>query len=277
MNPGLENNHTSIYYYDSDYPSPFDTLFPENFDAITEYQGLAFDIERYRELAKITGGPVLELCCGTGRVAIPLARDGFGITGVDISPAMLQKFKIALENEEAAVRSRVTLVEQDITRLSLTEKRFKTCIIAFNSLLCIPDFEQQCAVLHSAASHLAADGRLLIDIVNPLQLDLEGDPVPKPFFTRRDRSTGNTYTRFFITGPFETDHKQKLSGWYDEITPEGFVKRRQYSLYWRPIFRFEIELMLREAGLRLLQIEGGHRKEPYTAQSPRMFLTAGKG
>ena len=276
MNPGLGNDHPSIHYYESDYPSPYDTMFPENFDPITEYQGLAFDIERYRELVKESNGPVLELCCGTGRVAIPLARDGFEVTGVDISQAMLQKFKNNLEREKPEVANRVTLIEQDVTQLLLGEKRFQTCIIAFNSLLCIPDFNLQMKLLKATAAHLMPGAKFLIDIVNPLQLDLEGDPVPKPFFTRKDRNTGNTYTRFFITGPFETDHKQKLSGWYDEITPEGFVKRRHYSLYWRPIFRFEIELMLREAGLRLLKVEGGHRKEIYTAQSPRMFLIAGK-
>jgi SAM-dependent methyltransferase len=276
MNPGLGNNHPSIDYYDSDYPSPYDTIFPENFDRITEYQGIAFDIERYREIVKESGGPVLELCCGTGRVAIPLAREGYDVTGVDISPAMLQKFKNALEKEEPAVNNRITLLEQDITQLSLGEKRFQIGILAFNSLLCIPDFHQQRAVLHAVASHLIAGAKLLIDIVNPLQLKLDGDPVPKPFFTRKDRNTGNIYTRFFTMGPFETDHKQQLAGWYDEITPEGFVKRRHYSLFWRPIFRFEIELMLQEAGFRLLQIEGGHRKEPYTAKSSRMFLIAEK-
>ena len=102
------------------------------------------------------------------------------------------------------------------------------------------------------------------------------DATPKPFFTRKNRISGNTYTRFAMMGPFDSNHKQQLYGWYDEILPDGSVKRLQYSLYWRPIFRFEIELMLREAGMRLLQIEGGHRKEPYTLQSPRMFLIAEK-
>lgn len=276
MNPGISSNDPSIYYYDSDYPSPYDTLFPENFDQTTEYQGLAFDLNRYRELLAELGGPVLELCCGTGRVAIPLAREGFEVTCVDISQAMLMRFRRALDEEQKAVAERITLVEQDVTKLDLPGNRFKTAILAFNSLLCIPDFNGQCAALRAVSNHLISGGKLLIDVVNPLKLKIDGDPVPKPFFTRKDRNTGNTYTRFAMMGPFEADHKQQLYGWYDEITSEGFVKRRYYSLYWRPIFRFEIELMLREAGLALLQIEGGHRKEPYTAQSPRMFLIAGK-
>ena len=90
MNAGIGPNDPTIYYYDSDYPSPFDTLFPENFDETTEFQGIAFDLERYQELVTEQGGPVLELGCGTGRVAIPLARKGFEVTGVDVSQAMLE-------------------------------------------------------------------------------------------------------------------------------------------------------------------------------------------
>ncbi len=276
MNAGIGNDHASIHYYDSDYPSPFDSLFPENFDSVTEYQGLAFDIERHRELITEFGGPVLELCCGTGRVAIPLARNGFDVTGIDISQAMLQKFRQSLEKEDPAVARRIHLIEQDVTKLPPAQERFQVAILAFNSLLCIPDFSAQRAALHSISSQLKTSGKLLIDIVNPVQLKIEGNSTPTPFFTRKNRNTGNIYTRFAMMGPFDSNHKQQLYGWYDEILPDGSVKRSHYSLYWRPIFRFEIELMLREAGFELLRIEGGHRKEPYTAQSPRMFLIAEK-
>jgi hypothetical protein len=67
-----------------------------------------------------------------------------------------------------------------------------------------------------------------------------------------------------------------LYGWYDEIEQDGTLKRKHYSLHWRPIFRFEIELMLRVAGFRIEKLEGGHLKETFTAQSPRMFIHARK-
>ena len=274
MKAGFEHNPASVHYYDSDYPSPDDALFPENFDAITEYQGIAQDVERYKEVVRSAGGPVLELCCGTGRVALPLAREGFPVTGVDISNAMLERFRNHLETEDISVMQRVRLIEQDVTSLTLEAKDFKIAILAFNSLLCVPDFSKQLDVLHAAFAHLCPGGLLLIDIVNPLQLKLDGDPVPKPFFTRRNRNTGNIYTRFAMMGPLETDQTQQLFGWYDEITSEGQLRRTPYSLYWRPIFRFEIELMLKLAGFSLLKVEGGHRKELFTSKSPRMFITA---
>lgn len=47
------------------------------------------DVEFYRELARGAGGPILDVGCGTGRVAIELARDGHAVLGVDLSAAML--------------------------------------------------------------------------------------------------------------------------------------------------------------------------------------------
>jgi SAM-dependent methyltransferase len=276
MNGNSTALHPSVHYYDGDYPSPESTAYPENFDEITAAQGLAHDIARYKEIAAATGGPVLELCCGTGRVAIPLAKAGFNVTAVDISEGLISAFRKKLSLEPAKVRKNMKIIQQDITRLSLERRDFKTIIIAFNSLLCVPEFKGQCAALEAIAKHLSPEGRLVLDIVNPLVLKFDADSVPKAFFTRKNPHTGNTYTRFAMRGAFDADHRQRLHGWYDEITPDGTVKRRHYSVYWRPIFRFEIELMLKQAGLRIETLEGGHLKEPYTAQSAHLFIQAVK-
>lgn len=276
MNANIRDDDSSIHYYESDYPSQDHGVYPENFDEVTKDQGLAFDVARYKEIATEVGGPVLELCCGTGRVLIPLARAGFQVVGVDISTGMLQQCRANLEREDHSLASRIQLIEQDITDLSLSGREFPLAIIAFNSFLCITDFEGQCRALRAVAKHLAQGGILVLDVVNPLSLKPEGDPRPTPFFTRRSNKSGNIYTRFAMMGAFDENQKQRLHGWYDEIDNEGAVKRRFYSLYWRPVFRFEIELMLRQAGLETIRVEGGHQKEVYTAQSPRMFIQARK-
>ena len=117
MNAGLADTHPSIHFYDSDSPGKETTAIASNFDEITAYQGLAHDVDRFKELARERGGAVLELCCGTGRVVIPLARQGHAVHAVDISEGMLQRLRERLSHEEAAVRSRVTIQRQDITRL----------------------------------------------------------------------------------------------------------------------------------------------------------------
>jgi len=276
MNAGVISDHSSIYYYDGDYPSQDHSPFPENFDHVTVFQGIRHDVPRYKEIAARVGGPILELCCGTGRIAIPLAEQEFQVTGVDVSPAILERFRENLRREKEDLSSRITLVEQDITRLSLPERGYPLAIIAFNSLLLITDGAAQLEALRRIADHLASAGLLVVDIVNPLRLKIDGDPIPRAFFTRRNPHNGNTYTRFAMFDAFDEQQRQRLHGWYDEVEPQGSLKRRYYSLHWRPIFRFEIELMLSAAGFRIETLEGGHVNEPFTAQSPRIFIQARK-
>lgn len=276
MNASIADDDSSIRYYDSDYPSRDHGLYPENFDEVTKFQGLAFDVDRYGEIAAETGGHILELCCGTGRLAIPLARQGYEVTAVDMSAGMLRQFETNLGREDQAIASRIRLVNQDITDLALDRWDFTLAIIGFNSLLCITEFEAQCKALRAAALHIVRGGILALDLVNPLTLKPEGDPVPKPFFTRRSTESGQRYTRFAMLGPFDEHQRQRLYGWYDEVGPDGVVCRRHYSLHWRPVFRFEIELMLRHAGFEVVKVEGGHQKEPFHALSPKMFIQAKK-
>ena len=70
-NPTPQN--TALRYYDSDYPSEHFSDHAENFDDTTVAQGLRHDVTRYLEIAAEVDGEILELCCGTGRVAMPLA------------------------------------------------------------------------------------------------------------------------------------------------------------------------------------------------------------
>src|ERR1035438_6774554 len=149
MNSGLESSHVSIQYYDGDYPSKDHSPFPENFDQTTVLQGLSHDVQRYTELAREIGGPILELCCGTGRVAIPLAKDGFDVTGVDTCAGMLEQLRKNLQRLDPIVSAKITSVEQDITQLSLKNRNYRLAIIAFNSLLCVTRSEEHTSELQS--------------------------------------------------------------------------------------------------------------------------------
>jgi SAM-dependent methyltransferase len=261
-------------YYDSDFPSELLARFPENFDATTVFQGLAHDVPRYLEIVCREGGPVLEPCCGTGRVAIPLALDGHEVTGVDFSKPLLRLLEENAARVAPGALARLSVEHQDVTQLDLGGRRFQVALIAFNSLLCIPSFAGQRAVLAAVATHLREKGLLVLDLINPLSLPVAGDLQPTPFFTRRHPCTGMRYTRFAMLSAFDADHVQRLHGWYDELDAEGCVRRRFYETRWRPIHRFELELMLETSGFVIESLEGGHRGESYTPTSPRMFVQA---
>lgn len=276
MNVDTPDDDATIRFYDSDYPSATGNPYPDNMDEVTIFQGVRHDADRHVELARAlaTDGDVLELCCGSGRIALPLARDGHRVTAVDVSAGILRLFEAKLDREPAAVRDRITLIEQDIAELGLGRRDFALAVCGFNSLLVVGDFDRQRRALRSAANHLRPGGTLVLDLVNPLQLNLRGNPVPTPFFTRRRVDTGGRYTRFAMSDPLGDGQRQRLHGWYDEVDASGVVVRTPYEVWWRPIFRYEIELMLAEAGFAITAVEGGHRGEPFTADSPHMLIQA---
>jgi ubiquinone/menaquinone biosynthesis C-methylase UbiE len=263
-----------VDYYDSDYPGVGTSALRENLDGKLEIQGLAHDIERYLELAQAHPGPVLEICCGTGRVAIPLARAGHAVTGVDISEAMLDRFRAKLEREPDETRARVRLEKQDARQLEFHGRKFSLILLPFNSLMLFETRRDQQQVLARAAAVLHAGGRLVVDVVNPLVLPLRGDPVPAPFLSRRHGERNRAYTRFAALSPADADQRQQLYGWYDEIDEAGVVRRTPYSMWWRLVFRGELELMLEACGLVVESVEGGHRHETFQSQSSKLFVVA---
>ena len=270
----MPTKDATLEYYEGDYPSQLLSRFPENFDATTERQGIRYDVECYCEIAGSQRKRILELCCGSGRVGIPLAKLGHEITGVDICPQMLTRYAEHLD--EHGLHSKVTLIESDIVELDLDERNFDLCLIPFNSLLLVGDFLRQRKAISRAAEHLRPSGEFVADVVNPLLIPPDGETTPKPFFTRRHPVSGNLYTRFAARSAFDAAQRQTLFGWYDEIRDNGSVHRQHYEMLWRPIFRFELELMLTEAGLSLSGVNGGHRNEPFSSTSGWIFSRATK-
>ncbi len=273
-NPWLNEASAINRFYDSDFPSEHFSTYPENFDAITDIQGIRYDVERYLKIARRTGAPVLELCCGTGRVALPLGAAGFDVVAVDNSTELMRQFRRKLTTMPTLRDSNIELVQQDVTQLDLNGKTFPLVIVAFNSLLCIPDFEQQIRVLRSVATHMTTDSLLVLDLINPVRVSSLGNSNPQLFFTRREPSTGRLYSRFAGATPFDASQCQTLFGWYDEVDENGCVRRMHYSVDWRLIYRFEIQLMLEACGLKIVRIEGGHSGEEFRANSERLFVHA---
>src|SRR5437660_12620964 len=84
------------------------------------------DVDMYQNFAELCTGPLLELACGSGRLLIPLASEGYTLTGVDTSEKMLSLAQERLQ--EAGVSSRVTLVQQYMSALELVPKLCVVCL-----------------------------------------------------------------------------------------------------------------------------------------------------
>ena len=122
-------------------------------------------------LPKDKNSRILELCCGTGRLTIPIAKDGYDITGVDFTPSMLRKAKIQASEDGLKVK----FIEADIRTLNLQDK-YDLIFIPFNSIHHLYKNEDLFKAFHVVKSHLNQGGLLLLDCFNPnIKFIVEGE------------------------------------------------------------------------------------------------------
>ena len=128
------------------------------------------DVEFYVEEARASGGPVVELACGTGRIAVPVAKAGIGVIGVDGSAAMLE---VAREYAAAeGVEQLLDLRHGDLREPPVPE-RVPLVLIPFRSLLHMTTEADRLRALEAARELLLPDGRLIFDVFAPSREDVE--------------------------------------------------------------------------------------------------------
>ena len=112
---------------------------------------------------------VLELAVGTGRVAVPLARQGveqgFAVTGVDVTPEMVTFAQGRLAVEPPAVQANLTLAEGDIRDFDLGQQ-FDLVFIAPNTILHLSSLEDRLGAFRCAYQRVSPGGRFIVDIFN---------------------------------------------------------------------------------------------------------------
>ena len=119
------------------------------------------EVTWYVKYARETGGPVLDLPCGTGRLLCRIAEAGFEVTGIDLSGTMLDIARKNVAALPAEARRRVKLIKADMSDFHL-DRRFRLVYIADNSFRELTDRDSQLACLHLVREHLGPDGVLLV-------------------------------------------------------------------------------------------------------------------
>jgi ubiquinone/menaquinone biosynthesis C-methylase UbiE len=207
------------------------------------------DAQFYRDLAGRSGGEVLEIGVGTGRVALRLAESGLQVTGLDASSAMLA---IAAEKASAAaLTERLHLEQADMRAFDLTPRRFGLAIVPYRAfqLLLTPD--DQLAALAAFRRHLRPDGILVLHLFDPdLRFLLPGSKAPIGLLCGVDRQTGRRVEGTLETALFDHVTQVRRDLWrYRAFEPDGTVadeETLELSLRWT--FRWEMRHLLRLAG-----------------------------
>ena len=240
--------------------------------------GVAF----YASLARETGGPVLELACGTGRVAIPIARQGFAVTGLDVVPGMLERAR------GKAAGLPIRWVEGDAREFDLGEERFRLIFLTGNAFQAFLTNADQEALLGRVRAHLHDEGLFAFETRNPrwrtredrdedrdgLFVDLEtrAEEEARPSFTDAEgREVREWRTRTY-------DHVAQVLHWTSyRRWHEGSEERTKITrIALRYTFPQELAALLHYNGFTIARRYGDWNGEPLTAASPSIIVVCRK-
>lgn len=225
----------------------------ETYDVRTT--GFAGEIDWWVRRARDAGSPVLEIACGTGRVTWPIARAGVEIVGLDLNPGMLRAAEAKRGREPDDVNARVRFVRGDMTDFSLTET-FALAIIPFRAFQALLTPDAQRRSLSCIRRHLRQDGRLIIDVFDPL-LDwiLPDRTIPglpdRPSVIHPVSS--NRVTIEVLTRRNDPLRQVLAELWrFTETGPAGEILRREEEiLELRWSYRYEMRYLLELSGFSI--------------------------
>jgi SAM-dependent methyltransferase len=234
------------------------------------------DLDLYLALASRTGGPVLELASGSGRLAIPLAAAGHRVTAVDLDPAMLERARVAAERAGRATTGRLEIVEADLLGLELADAgTYRLAFIALNSLFLLATRDAQHQAIRTLARHLAPGGLAVIDVWLPDAEDLgRFDGRLTLEYVRVDPDTGHEVTKLAAARYDATNALVDLTSIYEEGRPG------EPSIRWirrdalRLVGAAELRASVEEAGLVVEDTAGSYDMEPLRPGSERAIVVA---
>lgn len=239
---------------------------------------MADDIPFYVAEAVASGGPVLEVGAGTGRVTAPIARAGIPIVGTDVSPSMLDRARKRVAAD--GLGDRVELVEADMRRFDLG-RTFPLVILPFRVLAHALTTEDQVATLRAIRSHLAPGGRLVFNLPVPSVEDLAtSDGLRREGRYRLDddasSSIPGTDAVLWRHAEYEPGSQLlRMAFVVDHLDPDGTVARRVYGESTaRQCTPGELEHALVRTGFRLVDRWGWFDRRPFDAHAPEMVWAA---
>jgi SAM-dependent methyltransferase len=230
------------------------------------------DVQYYVTQATRTGGPMLEYGVGNGRVALPVARHGVHVTGVDHSRAMLGDLRQRIRLERDDVRARMQLRLGDM-RAARLKTRFPLVVCPFNAALHLytrVDVERFLARVHA---HLTPSGTFIVDLAVPSFIDLMRDPA-RPFRGANFRHpTRDEVVRY--TERFDYDCIRQVLFVTTDLEPVGKPEQAwQVPLAHRQFFPQEWEALLHYNGFAVDDVFGDFYGGPLTRTSDVMVWHA---
>jgi SAM-dependent methyltransferase len=211
-------------------------------------------------LARLAGaGPVLELAIGTGRLAVPLAKRGIDISGIDASEQMVARLRAKPGGADIPV-TMGDFADVDV------EGTFGLIFVAFNTLFALLTQEDQLRCFQNVAARLAEGGRFVVEAFVPDLARFDRGQRVGVSAVQLDRVDFEVSRHDPVAQRVDSQHV---------FVREDGIRFAPVSI--RYAFPSELDLMARLAGLELKERWGGWSGEPFTAQSTDHVSIYGRG
>ena len=198
-------------------------------------------------------GRALELGIGTGRIALPLARRGVRVHGIELSNAMVARLRSKPGGEDIGVTI------GDFATVSV-EGTFSVAYLVFNTIMNLTTQAAQVACFRNVAAHLAPGGCFVIETSVPDLQRLPPGVTVRAFHVSENRLGFDQYD--VATQGLTSHHLELVDGRLEPL-----------SIPFRYVWPAELDLMAEVAGMRLRARWSDWNQEPFTSES-RMHVSA---
>ena len=240
-------------------------------------QNLTQDIDFYKKLLTDNSEPLLELAIGSGRVAIELVKAGYQVTGIDISPEMLEIAEQKRRQLPEELQAKLRLIQGNMSNFKLN-RRSATVLIPGNSFLLLTNLTRQRLCLQKIREHLAPGGLLVVDIFNPHSFLQQ--PAWQNKLVLASSGSGpepGTIVNHWLSGQHDAASQVVLAhNIMETCDADGTVRKYPYSEILRYLYRYEMELLLELTGFSCQAIYGWYDRRPYESDSRKMIFIARK-
>jgi 2-polyprenyl-3-methyl-5-hydroxy-6-metoxy-1,4-benzoquinol methylase len=228
-----------------------------------EFAQRGHEIPFFLKQSRLAGGPVLEVACGTGRITLPIARNGVAITGVDVSRPMLELAR----RKAGAERLAVTWLEQDCRQINAGHA-FALVFSATNAMQHLQDTDSVNAFLTSAGKALRPGGSLILDVFNPNPAKLV-----RAATTRYQHKTVTDKDGHELRVEAASEYhsaSQILNFTLFYLHGDELVRTKKVKM--RCFFPEELMALCRFNGLEVVERFGDYDESPFGNNSPKQIL-----
>jgi len=249
----------------------------ELYDLVPLYQQRS-DINFYLNIGTEQVGEILELGCGSGRILIPIVNVGGRITGLDISPHMLERCREKLAQTSVNISKHIELIEGDITNFDLGIK-FDLITIPFRVLQHLKTHQEVLSCFQCVKDHLTDIGRLIFDV---FQLNLEFLEKARPGqeienFAEINLTDGRRLKRNHrIVSLHPEEQYNVVELIYYLADTAGKIERISQKFEFRYFFKDEMYELLEKSGLEVVELYGDFDRSPHHDKAPEMIFVAQK-